>query len=320
MEKVNDLWVEKYRPRTIEEIVMPEDYRNQFTRYFERQEIPNLLLYGPAGGGKTTLARIVTSKSGVVKNINDNVLALNGSAKETRGINFVSDVIEPYLKIPPAGLDKYKFVFIDEADYLTDASFHSLRSIIEKYSAYGRFIFTCNYVSKIPDALQSRLTDYKFKQVSEEFVYDYAESILKKEEIKYDMDNVKYLVSSLYPDIRKIVNKLQRFSVDGDLKIDKNIALSKENLIISSIAQGIEQVKTNKPHGNSINVILNTISGQGIDYREVYTKLFFKKEIPVPFKIIVNKYANSHNNCLVDEAHFMAMVLEGLQTIGAMPR
>lgn len=317
MEIVNSLWVEKYRPKTVEDIIMPEDYLEKFKGYISKNELSNLLLYGPPGGGKTTLARILTSKNGLIQNYEDNVLAINGSAKETRGINFTNEVVEPFLKIPPAGNDRYKIIFIDEADYLTDASFHSFRGIIEKYSSYGRFIFTCNYISKIPEAVQSRLTDYKLKQVSEEFVFNHVKDILKKEKIKYKEDDIKFLINNLYPDIRKIVDRTQKFSANGELKINKDITLSKEKLIISLFSEIIDAIKNkqNQKISGFINQILSTINDYDIDFREIYTKIFFKKEIPVPVKVVVNKYTNTHNNCLVDSMHFMSMIFESINTL-----
>ena len=130
MEIVNSLWVEKYRPKKIKDLVLPESYTTSFEIYIKNLEIPHLLLFGPPGSGKTCTAQIITSKEGIINNKNDNLLEINGSSKECRGIGYVEEVIEPFLKTPPAKPDKYKIVFIDEADFLTDASFSSMRNIM----------------------------------------------------------------------------------------------------------------------------------------------------------------------------------------------
>ena len=110
-ELLDSLWIEKYRPTTLDDLVLPEQYKFDFKKMIEKVSIPNLLFSGPQGGGKTTLAKVLCSKNGVLFNRKDNMLMANGSAKKTRSINFVDSVVEPFLKYPPSG-DKYKIVFI----------------------------------------------------------------------------------------------------------------------------------------------------------------------------------------------------------------
>lgn len=320
----SELWVDRFRPKKIEDVVLPEEYKSEFHKYIKNKDIPNLLLSGSPGSGKSTCAHIITSKEGVLNHPDDNLLFLNGSSKDSRGINFVNDVIEPFLRMPPAGGDKFRIVFIDEGDHLTDASFSSLRGIIEKYQIkYGRFILTCNYVNKIPDALRSRFTgDYIFKKIPVDFVESYAKSILDAEKVTYNPADLKYLINSLYPDVRKVVGCLQRFSVNNVLDINKDILLTNEKIVTSHVVEIINFIRNNEM--GKINIpmtnILNVFQKDTIDFKQVYTSLFFEKSIPVSAKIIINKYSNENSASLVEEMHFMAMVYEIIQSLSAYAR
>ena len=312
----NSLWVEKYRPSKVEDIVLPDQYATEIKAFIKKQDIPNLLLHGGAGGGKTTLARVICGPNGVLQIPRSNLLEANGSSREARSINFVQDVIEPFLKVPPAGNDKYKIVFLDEIDNLTQDSFKSLRGVIEKYQTrYARFIGTCNYISKVPDPLQSRFTMFAFKQIPMDYVEAYATKILKAESITYTDEDIRYIVENLYPDVRKVVNTLQRNTNTGHLIINKDIALTTEKALIGSIIEIMNFIKEGTPAkiNKEMGNIINLLDKQDLEYGNIYETLFSNKAIPVPAKIIVNKYSRDHLNCLVPSMHCSAMVFEMIQ-------
>ena len=317
MEITNSLFVEKYRPKKLDDLVLPENYKKDFIKCIEKKEIGNLLLSGSPGSGKTALSRILCSKEGIIFNREDNVLELNGSAKETRSINYVNEVIEPYLKIPPAKPDKYKIVFIDEADFLTEASFSALRHVIEKYSGHARFIFTCNYISKIPEAIQSRFQHYTFKQMPVEFVSDYCKNILNTEKITFEEKDLKFVIDGLYPDIRRIVNTLQKCSLSEKLVTDRNISLSSEKTIISNVVEIISFIQSGEDHkiNGVINNLVKMLGELDLDFRTIYADLFFRDCIPSTAKILINKYSNSHADCLLPNMHFLSLLFEIIQAL-----
>ena len=211
-----ELWVEKYRPQTLEEYVGNETIKSKIADYLKQGSIQNLLFHGVAGTGKTTLAKLIA------KNLNCDLLYINAS--DERGIDTIRDKIIPFAS--SMSFNDVKIVILDEADYITPQAQATLRNTIEACSATTRFIFTCNYLERIISPLQSRCQTFEITPPSKDEVIDLICKISVKEGLKINTknntDNVLSVVDTHYPDIRKIVNTIQGSIVDGEVKIDNN--------------------------------------------------------------------------------------------------
>ena len=207
-----ELWVEKYRPTTLEEYVGNETIKNKIADYLKQGSIQNLLLHGVAGTGKTTLAKLL------VKNIDCDFLYINAS--DERGIDTIREKIQPFAL--SMGFNDVKIVILDEADYLTPQAQATLRHTIEACSSTTRFILTCNYLERIISPLQSRCQSFEITPPSKQEVNDKCQEILTKEKTLFYDNNIDDVINTHYPDIRKIINTLQGSVVDGQIKIDDN--------------------------------------------------------------------------------------------------
>ena len=207
-----ELWVEKYRPQTLEEYVGNETIKNKIADYLKQGSIQNLLFHGVAGTGKTTLAKLIA------KNLNCDLLYINAS--DERGIDTIRDKIIPFAS--SMSFNDVKIVILDEADYITPQAQATLRNTIEACSATTRFIFTCNYLERIISPLQSRCQTFEITPPSKEVVTDLTCRIMVNEDVKINSEAVISVIDTHYPDIRKIVNTIQGSIVDGELKIDNN--------------------------------------------------------------------------------------------------
>jgi replication factor C small subunit len=217
------LWVEKYRPTTIDEYVFRDDgQKQQIESWIKQQEIPHLLFSGSAGIGKTTLAKILCNEL----DINEYDIMFSNGSKEGRKIEWVDKLISFCQTIP---FGSFKVVIIDEADFLNPMSVQpALRNLMEDYSSTVRFILTCNYPQKIIPALHSRCQGFHIETVDKEEFTARVATILIKESIDLDLDTLDTYVKATYPDLRKCINSVQMNSGTGALlppnKSDKNEA------------------------------------------------------------------------------------------------
>ena len=205
-----ELWVEKYRPTTLEEYVGNETIKNKIADYLKQGSIQNLLFHGVAGTGKTTLAKLIT------KNLNCDLLYINAS--DERGIDTIREKIIPFAS--SMSFNDIKIVILDEADYITPQAQATLRNTIESCSKTTRFILTCNYLERIISPLQSRCQTFEIIPPSKDEVREKCESILTKENIGYLIKDVDKVINTHYPDIRKTINTLQGSVVLKDLRIN----------------------------------------------------------------------------------------------------
>ena len=224
------LWVEKYRPKKIRECILPEDTKKTFSEFLKQKQIPNLLLSGTAGTGKTTVARALCEELGV------DYIIINGS-DEGRQIDTLRNKIKNFAStVSLTEQSAHKVVIVDEADYMNaDSVQPALRNFIETFHSNCRFIFTCNYKSKILPALHSRCTVIDFaikngqKVKTAQALLKRLGKILEEEKIKYDNKVLAELIQKHYPDFRRVINELQRYSVRGEIDSGILFSLSEAN-------------------------------------------------------------------------------------------
>ena len=221
------LWTEKYRSQTLDQYIGNSELKTTISSWIAKNDIPHLLLYGKAGTGKTTLAKLIT------QNIDCDMMYINAS--DENGIDTIRDKVKSFAST--STFQPLKIVILDESDYLTINAQASLRNIIETFSAKTRFILTCNYVERIIEPLQSRCQAFKIETLSKPLIASHIADILTAEEIYYHLKDVARIINEYYPDIRKIINVTQQHTVDGKLivtKIDTKFDISDVVKLIQS--------------------------------------------------------------------------------------
>ena len=215
---MNDfLWVEKYRPHTIEDCILPTSMKKVFTGFVEQGEIANLMLSGPPGVGKTTVAKALCEELGL------SYIVINGS-DEGRFLDTIRTKVRNFATTKSlVGGGAHKVVIIDEADNTTHDVQLSLRTFVEEYHTNCRFIFTCNFINKIAEPLHSRCTvvDFRIKQAEQQKLqaqfFDRLKGILDASGVTYEDKVVVKLIQRYYPDWRRLLNEAQRHSAGGSL-------------------------------------------------------------------------------------------------------
>lgn len=204
-----EIWIEKYRPQSLDDVVGHEDIVSRLARYVERNDLPNLLFSGPAGVGKTTCS-VAIAKELYGDDWETNFLELNAS--DQRGIDVVRDRIKNFARSSFGGYD-YRIIFLDEADSLTSDAQSALRRTMEQFSNNTRFILSCNYSSKIIDPIQSRCATFRFRPIESEAVAQQIRKIAEAEDIETTDEGIDALVYAADGDMRKAINALQAAAV-----------------------------------------------------------------------------------------------------------
>ena len=290
------LWVEKYRPSSLDTYIGNEHLKNKVKLYLENEDVPHLLLYGKAGTGKTTLAKIITNK------IECDCLYINAS--DENNVDNVRNKIKVFAS--SIGFKPLKVVILDEADFLTPNAQAALRNLMETFSKHCRFILTCNYVERIIDPIQSRCQSYKIVPPSKKEVALHLKTILDTENATFNLDDMALLVNSGYPDIRRVINSAQRQVVKGELKIDVSSIIQNDYKI-----QLLEKLTS----GSKLSDLRQLIADNSItDYSELYRLLYdevdnFSKGKSEECILIIAEAQFQDTNVVDKEINFMSMLI-----------
>ena len=297
------LWCEKYRPQTVAETILPERYKKSFQDYIDQKNIPNLILAGRPGCGKTTVARAM------LEELNCSYMMINGSLDGNKDTlrNQIRDFAS---SVSLQGGRKY--IILDEADYLTHHMQPALRNFMEEFSKNCGFILTCNYKHKIIDPLHSRcsLIEFNFttsdKPVLAKDIFSRVIEILESDSVTYDKKVVAEVVKKFFPDFRKTINELQKYSVNGS--IDTGILTDFDEISLNQLMDAIRN--------KNFNEMREWVSESDVDEHEVYRKLYdvaskYMKSESVPLLVMVlAKYQYQSAFAVDSEINLTAALVE----------
>lgn len=294
--KKHSLYVEKYRPNTLDGYLGNESFLGDLSEWINKQDFPNLLLYGGPGTGKTTAAKLITY------NVDCDYMYMNCS--DENGIDAIREKVKQFASA--ASFKPLKVVILDEADFLTVNAQAALRNIIETFSLRTRFIFTCNFVERIISPLQSRLAAYSLQPPSPKDLYLHALKILEDEGVEYEKQDVVYIVKTFYPDIRKVLNNLQSCVKKGKIDI-KGKSFAKSNYV-----QEIIDLMS-KPDKSTFNAIRQIVADNGVrDFTEIYRALYDNTSSSDDIIVIAEGIHNSVTS-IDKEITFMSTIVKLLK-------
>ena len=298
--KEHTLFVEKYRPVSLENYIGNDHLKTKVSKYINTGDIPHLLLHGKAGTGKTTLAKLLVS------NIDCDQMYINAS--DTNSVDTVRNQIKVFAS--SVGFKDLKVIILDECDILTPNAQAALRNLMETFSKHCRFILTCNYVERIIDPIQSRCQSYQIIPPSKKEVADHTSNILNTEGITYDTNDIVTMVNSSYPDIRRIINSIQRNVVDSNLVVDT------ESMVKNDYKLQVLEILQTQDKKNAFKNLRQLLADSQIrDYADLFRLLYdevdsYGKGHIAEVILTVAKYELSDAQVVDKEINAMAMLIE----------
>ena len=306
MESVkHSLWVEKYRPIKLDNYIGNDHLKSKVSVYLESGDIPHLLLFGRAGTGKTTLAKLL------VNNIECDYLYINAS--DENSVDVVREKVKNFAST--LGFQDMKVIILDECDYITPNAQAALRNLMETFSKNCRFILTCNYVERIIDPIQSRCQSFQIIPPDRKQVAQHLANILNNENIQYDIKDIATIVNSGYPDIRRVINGSQRQVVNGQLVIDENTITQNDYK-----TKVLEILKTQDKKNSFQNIRQLLADSKVTDFSDLFRLMFdtvddWGKGHIAECILILSKYQQSDAVVVDKEINIMAMFVEIIGSI-----
>ncbi len=296
----HSLWVEKYRPTTMDTYIGNEHLKSKVSLYLESGDLPHLLLYGRAGTGKTTLAKLL------VNNIDCDYLYINAS--DENSVEVVRDKVKNFAST--LGFQELKVIILDECDYITPNAQAALRNLMETFSKHCRFILTCNYVERIIDPIQSRCQSFQIIPPDRKQVAQHLSNILDNENIEYQLDDIVTIVNGGYPDIRRIINASQRQVVKGKLVIDEGMTIQNDYKL-----KVLEILKTQNKKNSFKNIRQVLADSKVTDFSDLFRLLFDTVEDwgsghIAECILVLSRYQQSDAVVVDKEINIMAMFVE----------
>ena len=301
----HSLWVEKYRPNKLDNYIGNDHLKSKVSVYLESGDIPHLLLFGRAGTGKTTLAKLL------VNNIDCDYLYINAS--DENSVDVVREKVKNFAST--LGFKDMKVIILDECDYITPNAQAALRNLMETFSKNCRFILTCNYVERIIDPIQSRCQAFQIIPPDRKEVAQHLANILDNESVNYDIKNIATIVNGGYPDIRRVINGAQRQVVNNELVIDENTITQNDYK-----TKVLEILKTQDKKSSFQNIRQLLADSKVSDFSDLFRLMFdtiddWGTGHIAECILILSKYQQSDAVVVDKEINIMAMFVEIIGTI-----